>query len=244
MHATAIVRVLIIDDDRVARTLLRVVLKHVSGCEVSEAVDGRSACEILQQGPLPDLCITDFSMPDINGIQLLQQIRASPRWRNMEVILCTASADRNVVAKAASLRVAGYMVKPFEPTRLLEQIRTILDRVTTQKQQMLDALRARIGLNNEGCLKKLNRLGSDIGAAISGIRNCLSQGKFQPAKLRLNLLAKACEILPAGGLHKAIQSVDDALQMENLELAVESLETLESESQSVLSLADSLRAKV
>jgi len=238
-----IVRVLVIDDDRVTRTLLRLLLARLPGCVVTEAVDGLVAREKLQHEPLPDLCITDFTMPEIDGLQLLQQIRAMPRWRDMEVVLCTSSADRDLVTKAASLRVAGYIVKPFDPAKLIDQIRAIVARVGAHKRQMLDALRARTGLDTAACGEAMVSLQEEIHSAITSLRHYLSQGRFQAAKVRLSALARACSILPESVLGGSIPAVAAALESDDLAAAVQALETLESESDYLRWLVDALRAE-
>ena len=234
------VRILVIDDDVVSRALLRVVLRRMPGCEITEAVDAKTALEKLRNGPLPDLCITDFTMPETDGLQLLGQIRASPRWRDMEVILCTATADRNLVKKAASLRVAGYIVKPFEASKLIEQVRNILDRATAQKRHMLDSLRTRMGLENDACVKILNDLSLEIQSTIAQARLCLSDGKLQSIRLPMTTLCSACSFLSECDLYGAIRTVGFALQSDDLTTLVQGLDTMEAESGYIQSLANSM----
>jgi DNA-binding response OmpR family regulator len=158
----------------------------------------------------------------------------------MEVVLCTASADRDLVARAASLRVAGYIVKPFQPKLVLAQVRAILDRVAIQKRQSLASLRTHIGLEDGACVEMMNDLYGEIRTTLATARTFLGQGKLHAAKLRLQSLESLCSILPGQQLRDLVRSVCAALEAGNLDHAVEGLETLEKESEYVRSLANDL----
>lgn len=106
-------KILVADDDPVSRRVLRQILTADPNYEVVEAEDGASAWAQLN---VPshgfDAVFLDISMPNLDGIQVFQQMRAVPALSNLPVILCTSSNDRATVVKAATVGARHYVVKP------------------------------------------------------------------------------------------------------------------------------------
>jgi DNA-binding NtrC family response regulator len=125
------VNVLIVDDEIVQVENLSIGLSS-RGFHVLHALSGHEALNLIENDALEiDLVITDYAMPEMTGIALLQNIR----WKhgNLPVILMTAYGQRDIILDALRNQCNGFIDKPFTLDRLLHEI----DRVKTNKFQNL-----------------------------------------------------------------------------------------------------------
>ncbi len=120
-----LLRVLIVEDDKTSRFVLRRILETLEGLELYEAEDGVKAWEMLQGGPLPDLCFLDFNMPRLNGLELLKRIRNDPRLAPLKVCFCTAVRDRHLIVQAAALQPDHYILKPYARSAIQAQVQKV-----------------------------------------------------------------------------------------------------------------------
>lgn len=111
--------ILVVDDKRVQLKTLRRGLR-TRGYRVVEALNGQDALDLLDQEPQIDLVLTDYAMPEMNGIELLQKIRQTNKA--IPVIIMTAYGDRELVVEAIHYRGNGFIDKPFDMDELLEVI--------------------------------------------------------------------------------------------------------------------------
>jgi len=118
-------RILVVEDEPENRLFIGLMLR-TEGFEVSEAEDGRAALEMLAVDPLPDMILLDVMMPELNGWQVFERLRADPRCRDIPVVMLTALAQRTDVERAVQLGVDGYLTKPFEPADLIHKIEETL----------------------------------------------------------------------------------------------------------------------
>ena len=120
-------RVLVADDDRIVR---RIVVAKLSGLgyEVREAEDGREALDLLEDGEVPDLLITDSLMPRMNGLELVRSIRNSPddALSALPVIMLTSRQSEHNVIEGLETGLDDYVTKPFSPDELVARVRTVL----------------------------------------------------------------------------------------------------------------------
>lgn len=116
--------ILIVDDKRVQLKTLRRGLR-TRGYRVVEAISGQAALDLLDQDTQIDLVLTDYAMPAMNGIELLQKIRATNK--TIPVILMTAYGDKDLVVEAMHHRCNGFIDKPFDMDELLNEIHTSID---------------------------------------------------------------------------------------------------------------------
>ncbi|MEN0065165.1 MAG: response regulator [Myxococcota bacterium] len=124
------IRVMVVDDSRtIRRQLGRALTKE--GFEVIEAEDGEDALEKLRDGPLPDVLISDVNMPNMNGIELLEQIAETPSWSDLPVVMLTTEGDPKVVKYARKLGAKGWLVKPCRPPLLLDVVRQLCGAVAS-----------------------------------------------------------------------------------------------------------------
>jgi CheY-like chemotaxis protein len=118
-------RVLVADDDPQMRRLIRIVLQR-EGFEVLEANDGLDALELIEQGSV-DLVILDVEMPRLNGLGVLEEIRAQMRTASLPVIVLTALQD-DTEEKALDLGAQDYLTKPVQTRSLVARVRAVLKR--------------------------------------------------------------------------------------------------------------------
>jgi CheY-like chemotaxis protein len=114
-------RLLVVDDDvDVAESLRR--LLEARGYEVELAHDGREALERLACGPLPDLVLLDFAMPELDGQEVLARLRGDPRTAELPVLMATATA----IELRELRRASGLLSKPYARQVLFAMIRALL----------------------------------------------------------------------------------------------------------------------
>jgi signal transduction histidine kinase len=116
--------ILVAEDNVAMRSRLARVLADLG--EVLTAPDGRRALEVLREQPV-DLVVTDVMMPELDGLELLREIRADPELRSTPVVLLSARAGPEAAAHAIESGADDYVVKPFTPGELQARCRTSLE---------------------------------------------------------------------------------------------------------------------
>lgn len=116
-------RVLIVDDTAFMRKLLRNILFSGGFDIVGEAENGKQAVEMYKQLK-PDLVMLDIVMPEMNGIEALKAIKQIDP--NAKVIMCTAVGQEKIVKAAIKLGAKGYIVKPFQAQKVIEEAKKVL----------------------------------------------------------------------------------------------------------------------
>jgi len=117
-------RFLIVDDFSTMRRILRNLLNELGFVNLQEAGDGVVALEKLKAQPF-DFVVTDWNMPNMNGIELLQVIRADDSLKHLPVLMITAEARRENVIMAAKAGASGFVIKPFTAATLDEKLMRI-----------------------------------------------------------------------------------------------------------------------
>jgi two-component system chemotaxis response regulator CheY len=118
-----VTKVLIVDDSRTVRAQVAAALTPV-GFEVLEAEDGLAALEQLKAVPDIALIICDLNMPRMNGLELLEAIRAT-LGRPMRAVMLTTEARTEVIEKGKRAGAKGWLVKPFKPEHLVAVARRL-----------------------------------------------------------------------------------------------------------------------
>lgn len=121
-------KILIVDDFSTMRRIIRNLLRDLGYENVAEADDGNSALPMLKRGGY-DFLITDWNMPGMTGIELLEAVRGDSDLAGLPVLMVTAEAKRDQIVAAAQAGVNGYVVKPFTANTLKEKIDRIFERV-------------------------------------------------------------------------------------------------------------------
>jgi two-component system chemotaxis response regulator CheY len=115
------VRVLVVDDSRLARNHIKRVLGNLGIQQMTEAEDGQQAMQILQQ-QMFDLVVTDYNMPEVNGQELTEFIRQHSTISHIPVLMVTSEANESHLSNIAQAGVNAMCDKPFEP----ETVRALL----------------------------------------------------------------------------------------------------------------------
>ncbi len=121
-------KILIVDDFSTMRRIIKNLLRDLGFSNTQEADDGNTALPMLKKGGF-DFLITDWNMPGMTGIELLQAVRNDPELAHLPILMVTAEAKREQIIAAAQAGVNGYIVKPFTAMTLKEKIEKIFERV-------------------------------------------------------------------------------------------------------------------
>jgi two-component system chemotaxis response regulator CheY len=117
-------RILTIDDSKTIRDMLRMTLVS-AGFEVIQAVDGQDGVEVMDREKV-DLVITDINMPRMNGYEVVRHLRGNPTHKSLPILVLTTESDSDKKNLAREAGATGWMVKPFDPDRLLETVRKVI----------------------------------------------------------------------------------------------------------------------
>ena len=119
---------LVVDDSLTMRRIVVNALKSIGFDQVVEAGDGREAfSKLTTEGA--DFVITDWNMPEMNGLDLVKNIRGHQQYSNLPILMVTTRGNKEDVIEALKARVNNYIVKPFTPQGLKEKIEAILKSV-------------------------------------------------------------------------------------------------------------------
>jgi two-component system chemotaxis response regulator CheY len=113
-------RALIVDDSRFVRGFLRGLLEE-KGIECEEAADGKAGMERLNAGLPFDLALVDWNMPVMNGLEMLQQLRAQG-LADVKVMMVTIEAENDFIVRALDAGADEYLMKPFDDEALTEKL--------------------------------------------------------------------------------------------------------------------------
>src|SRR5579863_4819876 len=114
--------VLIVDDSAAIRKILQRVLAQTNlplG-KLVEAGDGREALEALKQAKV-DLILSDINMPNMDGLQLLGELKSSDQWKDVPVLMISTEGSQAKVMEAVQLGARGFVRKPFTPDQIKEK---------------------------------------------------------------------------------------------------------------------------
>ncbi|MGH6974590.1 MAG: phosphate regulon transcriptional regulator PhoB [Stellaceae bacterium] len=118
--------VLVVEDETALLTLLRYNLEK-EGFTVSAAHDGEEALLQLKEAK-PDAVLLDWMLPRVSGIEVCRQIRRTPAWRDLPVIMLTARGEEGDRVRGLDSGADDYVVKPFSPNELIARLRAVIRR--------------------------------------------------------------------------------------------------------------------
>ena len=128
MAADPKMKFLVVDDFSTMRRIVRNLLKELGFTNVDEAEDGAIALQKLQAGGF-DFVVTDWNMPNMDGLELLKTIRADGAMSALPVLMVTAEAKKENIIAAAQAGASGYVVKPFTAATLEEKLNKIFEKL-------------------------------------------------------------------------------------------------------------------
>ena len=118
---------LVVDDFTTMRRIVRNLLKELGFTNVDEAEDGQDALNKLNAGKF-DFVISDWNMPNMDGLALLKTLRSEERFSHLPVLMVTAEAKKENIIAAAQAGASGYVVKPFTAAILEEKLNKIFEK--------------------------------------------------------------------------------------------------------------------
>lgn len=119
---------LVVDDFSTMRRIVRNLLKELGYNNVEEAEDGVEALKKLRDGNF-EFVVSDWNMPNMDGLTMLQNIRADPKLCNLPVLMVTAEAKKENIIAAAQAKASGYVVKPFTSATLEDKLTKIFEKI-------------------------------------------------------------------------------------------------------------------
>lgn len=129
MPIAAALKVLVVDDQNSVRQMTRIMLDQIGVRHIHEAENGVKAIDTASTQPL-DLIISDYNMPEMDGMELLRAVRGHPAARRIPFILVTGRGDRELVVKAAQAGANNYVVKPFTADILRTKIEQVIGKLS------------------------------------------------------------------------------------------------------------------
>jgi two-component system chemotaxis response regulator CheY len=115
--------ILTVDDSRTIRDLLKQTLSD-AGYDVVQAVDGVDGLEQLQKHA-PRVIVTDINMPRMDGFAFIENVRRDASLRGVPILILTTESDAAKKDRARKSGATGWIVKPFDPVKLLDAVRRV-----------------------------------------------------------------------------------------------------------------------
>lgn len=117
-------QVLAVDDSRTMRDMVRLALTS-AGIETQLAEDGVHGLEVLDEIAPPDVIITDINMPRMDGFGFIDAVRTREEYRAIPILVLTTESASEMKARARAAGATGWIVKPFDPAKLIKAIRMV-----------------------------------------------------------------------------------------------------------------------
>lgn len=121
MNKATDLTILIVDDCSTMRWTLINILQDAGYTNVHESADGNAALELLKTHDI-DLVISDWKMPNMNGLDLLKQIRSTQKLADIPVLMLTSENSKEQIMDAIKSGANGYLLKPFQANAILSKV--------------------------------------------------------------------------------------------------------------------------
>jgi len=119
-------KLLVVDDSSTMRRIIKNTLSRLGYEDVLEGEDGLQGWAALNENPDMGMLITDWNMPEMNGLELVKKVRADARFTDLPIIMVTTEGGKAEVITALKAGVNNYIVKPFTPQVLKEKLAAVL----------------------------------------------------------------------------------------------------------------------
>ena len=119
-------KLLVVDDSSTMRRIIKNTLARLGYKDILEGADGVEGWTALDANPDVEMLITDWNMPEMNGLELVQKVRADERFVDMPIIMVTTEGGKAEVITALKAGVNNYIVKPFTPQVLKEKLAAVM----------------------------------------------------------------------------------------------------------------------
>lgn len=228
-------KVLVVDDDVVARMMLMHLVDSCGSHAILEAEDGADAWRQLEAGLAPDIVFCDLRMPHLSGLDVLRRVRAHAQLAALPFVLVSAASDGATLDEAAQLGASGYIVKPFRQEDVRAQFERLFAAPAAQaaaqgrahdesQDEAQDG--ALDGLQDEAPAAVARRLGIDgarlrlyldgLARQLQAAASALPELEAQALRVRLERLREGCATL---GLHGAAQALAAAAPAAGMDTA-------------------------
>jgi two-component system, chemotaxis family, chemotaxis protein CheY len=117
---------LVVDDSSTMRRIIKNTLSRLGHENIFEGENGVEGWSVLDADPKIDMLITDWNMPEMNGLELVKKVRSDTRFANLPIIMITTEGGKTEVITALKAGVNNYIVKPFTPQVLSEKLKAVL----------------------------------------------------------------------------------------------------------------------
>ena len=119
-------KLLVVDDSSTMRRIIKNTLTRLGYNDILEGEDGLQGWNVLNENPDTGMLITDWNMPEMNGLELVKKVRADERFKDLPIIMVTTEGGKAEVITALKAGVNNYIVKPFTPQVLKEKLAAVL----------------------------------------------------------------------------------------------------------------------
>jgi len=119
-------KLLVVDDSSTMRRIIKNTLARLGHKDILEGADGVEGWAALDANPEVDMLITDWNMPEMNGLELVLKVRADARFKDLPIIMVTTEGGKAEVITALKAGVNNYIVKPFTPQVLKEKLAAVM----------------------------------------------------------------------------------------------------------------------
>jgi two-component system chemotaxis response regulator CheY len=126
-------KILIVDDSVTMRRIVINSLANLNFVDYVEATNGKDALAKLESDSSINFVITDWNMPEMNGLELVKTIRTHPKFSDLPILMVTTRGLKTDILEALQAKVNNYILKPFTPQVLKEKIEQILSTTITEK---------------------------------------------------------------------------------------------------------------
>jgi len=122
------IKALIIEDDDTVRAILKRLLINKFDITPLEANNGKEGLRILRNN-MPDIILLDNTMPVMDGVNFLRNLRKEEKYNDIQVLVITANDESEIVEQMIQMGISDYILKPIDPVTTLKRIKTAVDRI-------------------------------------------------------------------------------------------------------------------
>ncbi len=119
-------KILVVDDSSTMRRIIKNTLARLGYKDILEGGDGVEGWDAMNANPDVEMLITDWNMPEMNGLELVKKVRADERFVDLPIIMVTTEGGKAEVITALKAGVNNYIVKPFTPQVLKEKLGAVM----------------------------------------------------------------------------------------------------------------------
>lgn len=119
-------KLLVVDDSSTMRRIIKNTLARLGYKDILEGADGVEGWNQMDTNPDIEMLITDWNMPEMNGLELVKKVRADDRFKDVPIIMVTTEGGKGEVITALKAGVNNYIVKPFTPQVLKEKLGAVM----------------------------------------------------------------------------------------------------------------------